>query len=159
MNVVEKIFGRNDTGENTGGVETGEGSTTGAALDTPIKRGRGRPRLDGTTGERSAGSQRAASPGAAKIVREMEALFSPENFKALVRAPADIRLAVTGRKYWELKDAEVESLAITASTSAKYFAVADPKWLALAMFATNAALIYGSRIAQDLRDNKKDETN
>lgn len=149
MNVVANIKNKllGDPTSDQGNLSFGE-TVPDVATDGE-KRGRGRPP--------KAKSGSKPSTESAKIASELDSLFSPENFRALVRAPADIRLAVTGRKHWELKDSEVDSLAITASTSAKYFAVVDPKWLAVAMFATNAAMIYGSRIVEDMRQDRKNE--
>lgn len=149
MNVVANIKNKllGDPAETQGNLPLSE--TVPGASEDGEKRGRGRPP--------KAKSGSKSTSESAKISAELDGLFSPENFRALVRAPADIRLAVTGRKHWELKDSEVDSLAITASTTAKYFAVVDPKWLAVAMFATNAAMIYGSRIVEDMRQDRKNE--
>lgn len=147
QNIKDKLLG--NTAENTSDLAISE--TLPNLTPGTEKRGRGRP------AKNESGSVGTPKRESAKVSDELDKLFSPENFRALVRAPADIRLAVTGRKHWELKDSEVESLAITASTTAKYFAVVDPKWLAVAMFATNAAMIYGSRIVEDMRQDRKNE--
>lgn len=114
--------------------------------DATIKRGRGRPRNANASGREQA---------AKKVSEEINDLFSPQNFRALVRVPADIKFAVTGRAHWELTDAEVDSLAITSSTTAKYFASTAPKYLALTMLLVNFAVIYGGRVIQDARIDRE----
>ncbi len=142
-------------GTDQGGVENMES----IPLDTAApdqKRGRGRPAgaKSGGFSEPTNTIKKAPYGNEAKMIDD---LFSPANFKALVRVPADIRLAVTGRKHWELKDAEVDTLAITASTTAKYFSNTDPKWLAVSMLCMNVCMIYGARIIEDVRLNKAAE--
>lgn len=119
------------------------------------KRGRGRPASSKSSSNivHASPTKKAPSGNEAKMIDD---LFSPNNFKALVRVPADIRLAVTGRKHWELRDAEVDTLAITASTTAKYFSNTDPKWLAVSMLCMNVCMIYGARIIEDVRITREE---
>jgi hypothetical protein len=97
------------------------------------------------------------SEAQAKIQVELNRLYSPENWKAIVRAPADLRLALTGREHWNLSDREVQTLAETASTAAQYWLVADPKYLALTLLMFNIATIYGARIALDVAQSRRDK--
>lgn len=142
-------------GEDSGSVANLENVSADPATPEQ-KRGRGRPAGTKPSGfsVSSSPTKKAAGGNDAKMIDD---LFSPANFKALVRVPADIRLAVTGRKHWELKDSEVDTLAITASTTAKYFSNTDPKWLAVSMLCMNVCMIYGARIIEDVRLNRDAE--
>ena len=86
-----------------------------------------------------------------QLAAQIDRLFEVENWKALVRAPADLRLVQTGRPYWKLTDEEVNTLALSGSLTARYFMAVDPKWLALCIFLMNAGFIYGRRIVEDVR--------
>ena len=92
-----------------------------------------------------------------KISKDVEALFSPKNFKAIVTAPANIRLAVTGREYWRLSKDEEESLAHTGAMTAQYFMKTDPKWITLSMFLFNVGMVYGTRIMQDVQHAREEK--
>lgn len=89
-----------------------------------------------------------------KIDAEVKRLFAPENWEAIVRAPADLALATTGDKVFDMPDKNVKQLAQTGSVAASYFIKTDPKWLALIMFGVNAATIYGGMIAIHLNNRK-----
>lgn len=97
---------------------------------------------------------------AAKIVAELEKLYSADSFAPIVSAPSNLAVMITGRKLWELSKGEVHAMASSASTAAKYFLSTDPKWVALSMFLISTATIYGTRIALHIREvqqEKKDE--
>ena len=92
-----------------------------------------------------------------KIDAEVKRLFAPENWEAIVRAPADLALATTGDKVFDMPDKNVKQLAQTGSVAASYFIKTDPKWLALIMFGVNAATIYGGMIAVHLNNRKAEK--
>jgi len=95
----------------------------------------------------------------AKVDAEVKRLFAPENWEAMVRAPADLAMAVTSDKCFNMSDAEVKTLSQTCATAASYFIVTDPKYLALIMFSVNFATVYGGMIAQHVNNRKKDKKN
>lgn len=79
-------------------------------------------------------------------------LMEPKYWKALVRAPADIMLAKTGHRHWNLSESEAETLATTGSITVKaWLPGMDPKYLCLALFLSNVAFIYGTRFVEELR--------
>lgn len=98
-----------------------------------------------------------AEKQAAELSDALKKMFDPANWRAIVRAPADLRLAVTGRAHWNLTEQEVDNLASTGSTCAQYFLHTDPKYLALTLFLFNAAVAYGSRIALDLKMDREEK--
>ena len=128
--------------------------STGASAAETIEEFRGkRGRPSGKSN-----SKRTADPLAeqqAKIQAELGKLYSAENWEAIVRAPADLRLALTGREYWNLNDKEVKNLSQTASTCAQYWLTSDPKYLALTLLMFNIATVYGARIALDVAEARK----
>jgi len=78
---------------------------------------------------------------------ELDKLFNADNFRGLVRAPADLLMALTGDKIWDLPAEEVETLSTTGATCARYFLSTDPKWLSLTLFSMAILTTYGTRIA------------
>jgi len=136
-----------------------ENPSVGAAAEETIARFKnGNPRKSsrGTSGRADPASA-ALADQQAKIQAELGKLYSPENWKAIVKAPADLRLALTGREHWNLSKDEVETLATTASTAAQYWLVADPKYLALTLFIFNISVIYGSRVALDVAASRAEK--
>ena len=89
---------------------------------------------------------------AAKIAEQLDKLFDPRIFKGVVRAPADLMLAATGRKIWDLPDKEVDTLAESGSICAQQFIKTDPKWIALIMFSMSLISVYGGRAAFHYRE-------
>lgn len=88
-----------------------------------------------------------------KVLKEIERLYSPENFKPLMKAPNDVMLALTGNNdIWNITDNEVSAMAQSASISAKYFMATDPKYVALSMFFMSVLTIYGTRAGLQVKD-------
>jgi hypothetical protein len=88
------------------------------------------------------------------LLATFEKLYEPEVWEGVVCAPADTMLAVSGRKLWNMSGQERKTLSITASVTARCFAVENPKWLALAMLAITIAQIYGVRAAMHFAEMK-----
>lgn len=94
---------------------------------------------------------------AKELQKVLDNLYKPENFAPLMRAPADIMLAVTGDDVWNIGEKELAVLSASAANTARYFLAADPKWIALTMFVTSISTIYGSRTLMYMRKRKKNE--
>lgn len=92
-----------------------------------------------------------------RVAHELDKMFTGENFKGLVRAPADLLLSLTGNKIWDIPDGEIETLATTAATAGRYFLTSDPKWLALTLFSMAALTTYGTRGLMALQLHKKEQ--
>lgn len=139
------------------------GATTAATAGATeiIKRKRGRPA--GSTANASGENRSAAGAGIdtaqrAELQAQFDALYDPKVWKGLVAAPANIAMFATGSKVWDIPEPEIEALAIQASVTARCFAVADPKYLALTMLAISIITIYGGRTLQYFSEKNEIES-
>lgn len=146
--------GASDTADTAAGagIFTRAKSAAGATVDRAkdaLKRRRGRP----------SNAERAAAAEQSQVIEqqagELEKIFTPENWESIVRAPADMALAVTGRPIWDLPEKEVKTLAVSASQTARYWLAIDPKYLVLFMFVFQVSITYGGRIATDAQNQRK----
>ena len=110
-----------------------------------------------TTQETDTPDKKKADKSMQDLSRELDKLFSPAHFRGIVRAPADLMLATTGRKIWDLPAAEVDTLATTGSTCARYFLMTDPKWLALTLFSMSILTTYGTRTALHIKETRAEK--
>jgi hypothetical protein len=114
-----------------------------------VKKRRGRPRLDGSSGA-GAGTPSADDLALQKIQQGLDELFRPEAWEPIMALPGDAMLAFTGREHWNISREERKTLGTTASTAARFMAIQNPKYLALSLCATAILTVYGSRIVKDL---------
>lgn len=133
-----------------GGVDP-SGAALSAAQET-IKQHRKRGPKPGS--KRGASAEQVAATQA-EMARHIDALFSPENWEGICKAPADLMLALSGNKIWDVPRDEVKTLSVHASATARYFMATDPKWIALTLFAFSLATTYGSRALIHMKDAKK----
>ena len=91
---------------------------------------------------------------AAENAKILDAILDPKVWRGAVAAPGDAMAVLTGKEHWLLSDDEKDTLAKTGAATARAFAVTDPRWLALSLFAFSVLSIYGSRIVKDLKDKK-----
>lgn len=130
------------------------GATTAATAGATeiVKRKRGRPAGGGNSQSSGAGNAGNTNADLAQRQAELQAqfdrLYDPVVWEGLVAAPANIALAFTGNKIWDLPPDEIKSLAVQASVTARCFTVSDPKYLALTMLAISVITIYGGRTMQ-----------
>ena len=111
-----------------------------------------------TEGETEAApDKKKADKSMQDLARELDKLFSPAHFRGIVRAPADLMLATSGRRIWDLPAAEVDTLATTGSTCARYFLMTDPKWLALTLFSMSILTTYGTRTALHIKESRAEK--
>jgi len=96
------------------------------------------------------------SEGEAQIIATFEKLYAPEVWEGVVCAPADTMLAISGRKLWEISNRERTTLSVTASMTARCFAVENPKWLALIMLSITLAQIYGTRAMMHMHETAEE---
>jgi hypothetical protein len=140
----------NKQSERGGASSTLSAATSGAA--EIVKRSRGRPK--GSTNSASENSGGAASVSGevaarqAELQAQFDRLYDPVVWEGIVAAPANIALAFTGAKIWDIPKEEIKTLSIQASVTARCFAVSDPKYLALTMLAISIITIYGGRTMQ-----------
>lgn len=86
---------------------------------------------------------------------QMELFYRPEAFRGLVRAPADIAMAITGSKRFDISKEEVETLSINAAMTTQLFGVVNPKWMALTLFSLSILTIYGTRTGLYFLDKRQ----
>lgn len=141
----------------TGSPAAGSAGATAPALDSASaeiiegrkkRRDAGQPR--GPRGEKLSDSEKA-------LLANFEKLYEPEVWEGVVCAPADTMLAISGRKLWNISGQERKTLSVTASVTARCFAVENPKWLALIMLSITLAQIYGVRAAMHMAEVRKEE--
>ena len=117
-----------------------------------VKRTRGRPKKSDSSSLEGEGGVSGVSGELRARQAEMQAqfdrLYDPIVWEGLVAAPANIALAITGSKVWDIPKDEIKSLSVQASVTARCFAVSDPKYLALSMLAISVITIYGGRTMQ-----------
>lgn len=88
---------------------------------------------------------------------QMELFYRPEAFRGLVRAPADIAMAMTGSKRFDLSKEEIETLSINAAMTTQLFGVVNPKWMALTLFSLSILTIYGTRTSLYFLDKRQEK--
>lgn len=118
-------------------------ATAAAAATVEKRRGRGRPPKSESDGPSAA--RRSVAQAQAEMNRALEALYDPKHWVGIVRAPADLMLALSGDDLWNLPKPEIDTLAAQSSLAARYFMATDPKWVALTLFAFSVATTYGTR--------------
>ncbi len=140
---------------NQGGSETGAASAAVSGASEIIKRKRGRPAGSGSGASQGTGGSAGISGASSELAQrqaelqaQFDRLYDPVVWEGIVAAPANIALAFTGNKVWDLPQNEVKTLSVQASVTARCFAVSDPKYLALTMLAISIITIYGGRTMQ-----------
>ena len=147
---VPKLTLPGDTPPNPSGAENTAPDSASAGIVTGRKRrsDAGQPR--GPRGEKLSDSEKA-------LLTAFERLYQPEVWEGVVCAPADTMCALSGRKLWEISPQERKTLSVTASMTARCFAVENPKWLALIMLSITLAQIFGTRAVMHLNEVKKEQ--
>lgn len=125
-------------------------AAAGAKAQATVEQHRKRGRPAGSGSKSSAADQRAEAKARAEaqakiLEQNLQALYSPEHWKGICRAPADLMLATSGNQIWDIPEGEIDTLAEQASITARFFLATDPKWVALALFGFSLATTYGTR--------------
>ena len=100
--------------------------------------------------------QKKANSDLAKLAKELDKIFTPDNFRGVVRAPADLMLAASGRKIWDIPEKEIDTLATTGALTARNFVKTDPKWISLILFSMALLTTYGGRAGMHYQEVKKE---
>lgn len=93
-----------------------------------------------------------------KLTKELDKIFSGDNFRGIVRAPADLMLAASGRRIWDIPEKEVQPAADLAAICAKGFVKTDAKWVAVILLSFSLMTMYGGRAGlhfSEVREEKK----
>lgn len=92
-----------------------------------------------------------------QVYAALSELYKPQTWEGIVCGPADLMLAVSGRKLWDLSAKERETISIHASLTARFFALENPKWLALVMLCISVTEIYGTRAIMHIQEKKHED--
>jgi hypothetical protein len=123
-------------------------TAAGVELEASARR-RGRPRKDAPTG---GGNQPSVSPElAAEIARQMEVVYAPEQWGALLSLPGDAMQTFTGREFWELSKDERKTLGVCGSAAARCMMIQNPKTLAFLMLGSAMLSAYLPRAIKELQ--------
>lgn len=129
-----------------------------AATARKTRSDKGKPRGPRAQGQDSSGytpvgGDATMSPELrAEITRQVEALYNPKAWGALLAAPADMLLATTGKKRWDIGEEERATLGACGSTAARCMMIQNPKTLAFLMLGAAISSVYGTRLVQELRE-------
>ena len=137
-----------------GGNAAASAATLSAAATIEKRRGRGRPPNASATGPGPA-NKRGVAQAQEEMSKALEALYDPKHWVGIVKAPADLMLALSGDDLWNLPKPEVDTLAAQSSLAARYFMATDPKWVALTLFAFSVATTYGTRAMMHIRKQRE----
>mgnify|MGYP001279722420 CR=1 FL=1 len=162
MSLIKSLFGGEanaaspsltfpgDTAATPSSPASGSPDSASAEIMAGRKQRRDKGIARGPRGEKLSDSEKA-------LLTAFERLYEPEVWEGVVCAPADTMAALSGRKLWEISDKERKTLSVTASMTARCFAVENPKWLALIMLSITLAQIYGTRAVMHLNEMKKEQ--
>jgi hypothetical protein len=132
---------------------TGQTAENVSASATTIKNRKERSDKGKARGDR-AGANAPSVPVLSQT--QFAALYSPQLWEKALCAPADGMAAITGKKHWEVSKPEREAIGATGAIAAQCFAVTDPRWLALALCAITVLDVYGTRLAMDMADRRRE---
>jgi hypothetical protein len=173
-------FGRDATGkfsskkpgdsDESAGVDSapvGEGPGAAAVGDARLeakegleKRGRGRPRKDGTVNrvaDKPSAAKSAASNIPPEVREQLEAMYSPEVWEPVVDLPFAGMQLYTGHEHWGLDEKSKRVLSLSISTAARYMGFTNPKWLAINLFLINLAAVTAPRFLQEIALRKLEQ--
>lgn len=123
-------------------------------LQTSTRR-RGRPQKIADAG---GGDTSRISPALAEeIAKQLEACYDPKVWAALLAAPGDLMLVVTGREHWKLSTDERATLGATGSAAARTLMIQNPRALAFLMLGSALFSAYVPRTIMELRALKKEQ--
>lgn len=122
--------------------------------EATTRRKPGRPRRDSA----SSGPNQSALQNSinAEIASQLEAVHDPKAWGALLSAPADVALTLTGRDYWETKDRERDTLGSCGATAARVMMITNPKSLALLMLASGMFAVYMPRLIKEMKFQREE---
>lgn len=128
-------------------------ATSEVASDLAARpRRRGRPPKDAANG---GSDQRALQDQVnSAIVAQLDALHDPKAWGALLGAPADAALALTGNERWKISDDERTTLGTTGSAAARTMMITNPRALAFAMLGAGLMSVYLPRMLAQLKEMK-----
>ncbi len=131
---------------------------TKQAADPLVTRKRGRPPKDAGSG--GGVNSNAAKNASKELHAQLDAVFAPEAWGALLAAPGDVAAGITGRGYWEITQEERKTLGLTGAAFARTMAITNPRSLAAMMVSASLLSVYLPRLIKEaahMRATKKAE--
>lgn len=129
-----------------------------AALESAPRR-RGRPPKNAQGSEPNQRASTASNGSAslppelrAEIERHLEACYDPKAWGALLSAPADAALVITGRERWKVSNEERATAGACGSAFARTLMITNPRLLAGFMLGSALFSMYIPRLTLDLKD-------
>lgn len=93
----------------------------------------------------------------AQIAAQLDAVHDPKAWGALLAAPGDVAVAITGREHWEISKDERETLGACGSTAARTLMITNPRSLALLMAASALFAVYMPRLMKEAAHLRKEK--
>jgi hypothetical protein len=147
-----------ETPETSGPVATTLSAEAREAAERELQvstRRRGRPSKSADAG---AGNSPALSPALqAEINRQLEQSYDPKIWGALLSAPGDLMLVVSGREHWKLSKDERDTLGACGSAAARTLLIQNPRTLAFLMLGSALFSAYVPRIVVEVKAKKKEQ--
>lgn len=113
-----------------------EDPASGNGGDTPTgDLAAARSELRGNRGKRTSKGEREAAN--ADLQRDLDKLYTPENWKAIATMYHDARYVSTGHPAFRLSDDTQNSLGVSLAASARLLLKIDPGYIALIIFTSN----------------------
>lgn len=155
---AKNLFGNKtsaDTSKTT--VLPDKGNTEVAAAVAESKEKLQRTKTNRPSGIGGATTQAGTPKTPEQIGAELSALLQPEVWEPVVKAPANLMMALTNHAHWDISDKEAKPLAVTASSAMQYAAIRSPGLLALSLFLIHATIVYGPRTIMELKIRKDEK--
>lgn len=91
----------------------------------------------------------------AEIQRELDRLYTPENWKEISTLYFDCRYVATGDDVFSLKDSEKTTLGVSLAASARFLLKIDPGYVALIIFMANMGKLIAVKETQYRNKKRK----
>ncbi len=134
---------------------TAASEAANAELSMARQARRGRPRKD--SGDRRPTERDLQEAINAQIASQLDGLYAPEAWGALLGLPADAALTWTGNQRWKLGEDERKTLGATGSAAARTMMITNPKALAFSMLAATMFAVYVPRAVAQLKELREKE--
>ncbi len=92
----------------------------------------------------------------AEIRSQLEQVHDPKAWGALLAAPGDVALTITGREHWNIKENERATLGACGSAAARTLMVTNPQALAMLMLAAGLFSVYVPRLTLEMKHQREE---
>jgi hypothetical protein len=137
-----------------GNIAASDAANSAIEASRSSRKRRGRPAKTDTDSSGTSDIRTASPDLRAEMSRQLEAAYDPKAWGALLAAPGDAALAITGRKHWDISKDERETLGACGSVAARFLMIEHPKTLALLMLSSALFSVYVPRLAEEVKFRK-----